>query len=168
MDKNVAIAGMFGIITIVAIVLLVNTSLTGNLVDVIERDTSDVVRGNMNDFFVKPTGMRFRHEGNIVILESKVEISTVCRNTISCNGQALYACCNGDGTGCVLPTASEESIGRCPNQYRSRCQCKEDYLAALEEEYGPKTTPVPVTQTPVQEYSYDYNPQPANGRFALS
>jgi hypothetical protein len=123
MEKSVIIAGIFGIIAIVGIVLLVNSTITGQYFAA-------------HDYYVRPSGMQMRVESGVMVLQSDVAVNQVCRNSINCNGLTRYTCCNDEGTSCVLPTAGEETAGRCPSSHRSRCQCREDYVAGLFERYG--------------------------------
>jgi hypothetical protein len=123
MDKPVMFAGIFGIIAIVGIVLFVNTSISGQYFAA-------------EDFYVRPSGMQMRVESGVMVLQTEQVVNQVCRNSVNCNGLTRYTCCNDEGTSCVLPTAGEETAGKCPGTHRSRCQCREDYVAGLYERYG--------------------------------
>ncbi len=123
MDKSIALAGIFAVVAIIAIVLFVNSTITGGII-------------GADDFYVRPTGMQMRLESGVVVLQSDPAIIQVCRNAIACDGKASYTCCKHDGTVCVLPSAEDVARGGCPKAHRSRCQCKEDYVAGLIEKYG--------------------------------
>jgi hypothetical protein len=123
MDKPVMFAGIFAIIAIVGIVLFVNSTITGQYFAA-------------EDYYVRPSGMQMRVESGVMVLQSEQVVNQVCRNAIYCNGLTRYTCCNDEGTSCVLPTAGEEAKGSCPGTHRSRCQCREDYVAGLFERYG--------------------------------
>jgi hypothetical protein len=121
MDKAIALTGIFGMIAIITIVLVVNSSLSGMVI-------------GADDYYVRPSGMTLRSESGVVVLQSEVVTSEMCRNTAFCNGQTRYTCCKHDGTGCILPL--DDTTGSCPLSHRSRCQCREDYVAGLVEKYG--------------------------------
>ncbi len=117
MDKSVALAGIFGILAIIGIVLFVNGFITGKV-----------------SYY--PAGMQLRTESGVQVLQSEVVVNQVCRNAIFCEGQSRYVCCNHDGSSCAIPSAENQAAGSCPLSHRSRCQCREDYIAGLEEKYG--------------------------------
>lgn len=124
MDKNVMLAGIFAIIAIVGIVLFVNNTITG------------AYYFAADDYYVKPSGMQFRVESGVAVLQSDVAVNQVCRNAVPCGGQAQYVCCRHDGTECILPSDDDAARGSCPLTHRSRCQCREDHVAGLVERYG--------------------------------
>jgi hypothetical protein len=123
MSKQILITGIVAVIAIVAIVLIVDATLTGFVI-------------GASDFYTRPSGMQMRLESGVVVLQSDVAVNSVCKNAIFCESQATYTCCRHDGTSCILPTAGEHLLGSCPKTHRSRCQCREDYVAGLVEEYG--------------------------------
>lgn len=121
-NKKIAVVGIFGILAVIAIVLFVNNTLTG-------------MYYAADDYYVRPSGMQFRVESGVAILQADVAVIATCKNAIFCENQARYTCCNHMGTECILPSTLEEAQGRCPLTHRSRCQCKEDYIANLYEKY---------------------------------
>jgi hypothetical protein len=122
MEKQVMLAGIFGITTIIAIVLLVNSANTGLYW--------------ADDYYVRPSGMQMRVESGVVVLQTEPVINEVCHNAAYCNGQATYSCCSHDSTSCIIPSQEDHTRGSCPSTHRSRCQCREDYVAGLIEKYG--------------------------------
>lgn len=120
MDKQIMLAGIVAIITIVTIVLVIDSSLTGLS-----------LYGEM-----LPAGMQLRTESGVEVFDLPRAINNACWSTINCNGRSTYVCCSHDGTSCVLPGIADQRKGSCPLTHRSRCQCKEDFTAGLEEEYG--------------------------------
>lgn len=118
MNKSVALAGIFGILAIIGIVLFVNGFITGGVIE---------------GYYLP--GMHIRTESGVQILQSDVVVNQVCRNAIFCDGQATYTCCKHDGTACTLPSDEDAARGSCPLTHRSRCQCREDYIAGLQEKY---------------------------------
>lgn len=123
MSKAILLTGIVAIVAIITMVLVVNTTLTGMVV-------------GAQDFYTRPSGMQFRVESGVEFLQSEVVTGQMCKNAVFCQGQTTYTCCRHDGTSCILPTAGEHVLGACPRTHRSRCQCREDYIAGLIEEYG--------------------------------
>lgn len=124
MEKKIGLIGIVALVAIIVMVFVVNTTLSGMLI-------------NADDYYVRPSGMQWRVESGVSILQSEPVINQVCRNTIPCgNTRITYTCCKHDGSGCILPSAADQSRGSCPLSYRSRCQCREDYVAGLIEKYG--------------------------------
>lgn len=128
MDKAVTFAGIFGILAIVGIVLFVNGSISGSYVSFTEPYS--------RDFLVRPSGMRFYDDSGQVTMRSDSPINQVCKNAPFCNNQATYACCNDVGTDCQLPSLDDQAQGTCPGLRRGKCQCREDYIAAIQEASG--------------------------------
>jgi len=124
MDKTL-LAGVFAILAIVGIVFIVNSSITGMYVDTYGPD-----------FYVRPSGMQMRVESGVAVLQSDVVVNQVCRNAVFCEGQARYVCCEHNAQSCQLPTAEQEAANVCPLTHRSRCLCREAYIADLFEQYG--------------------------------
>lgn len=126
MDKPIMITGIFAILAIIGIVLFVNNAtISGRVISI-----------NADDFYVRPTGMQMRVESGVMVLQSETPINSVCKNAIFCNGERSYTCCNHEGTSCILPSNDDANKGSCPLTHRSRCQCREDYIAGLVEKYG--------------------------------
>jgi hypothetical protein len=129
MDKAVMVAGVFAIIAIVGIVLFVNSSINANVYYPYNNIYAQ-------DFYVKPTGVQMKTESGVVLLQTDSVINDVCRNTIVCGNTGTYTCCKHDGSGCIIPPPEYQQAGLCTNEYRGKCLCKEDYVAALMERYG--------------------------------
>ena len=140
MDKAVTFAGIFGILAIVGIVLFVSSSISCSYVSFTEPYS--------RDFLVRPSGMRFYDDSGQVTMRSDSPINQVCKNAPFCNGQATYTCCNDVGTDCQLPSYGDQSQGSCPGIRRGRCQCREDYLGAIQEATGREIPAAIGTPTP--------------------
>jgi len=124
MEKKIMLVGIFALAAIVAIVLVVQNTLTG------------MVYFAADDYYVRPSGMQMRVESGVMVLQSDVVVNQVCRNAVACDGESRYTCCNHDGTSCIRPDQDDAARGSCPPTHRSRCQCREDYVAGLYERYG--------------------------------
>ena len=124
MDKTL-LAGVLAILAIVGIVFVVNTSITGMYIETYGPD-----------FYVKPSGMQMRVESGVAVLQSEVVTNQVCRNAVFCDGQSRYVCCSHDAQSCQLPTEAQKAANVCPLNHRSRCLCREDYIAGLFERFG--------------------------------
>jgi hypothetical protein len=129
MDKAIMVAGVFAIIAIVGIVLFVSGAINANVYYPYNNIYAQ-------DFYVRPSGVQMVVESGSVLLQTDSVINDVCRNTILCGNDAPYVCCKHDGTSCILPPIENQQAGSCTNLYRSKCLCKEDYVAALMERYG--------------------------------
>ncbi|MEM4254188.1 MAG: hypothetical protein QXR48_02265 [Candidatus Woesearchaeota archaeon] len=135
MDKSIMLAGIFAVIAIVGIVLFVNNTITGKVVDYpsVYYPYNNIYA---DDFYVKPTGVRMDVASGVVFLRPDQVINNVCMNTVKCYGLSDFVCCKHDGTECVIPPKEYRDAGTCPLTHRSKCQCKEDYIAGLVEKYG--------------------------------
>lgn len=120
MEKNIMFVGIVGIAVIVGIVLFVNSTISG-------------LYFAADDYYVRPSGLQFRVESGVAVLQHDMPVISSCRNSAVCSGEAAYSCCNHDGSECILPAEAEESRGACPATHRARCQCREDYIAGLME-----------------------------------
>jgi len=130
MDKNIMIIGIFATLAIVGIVLFVNSTISGNVVGTGDEYAFDY-------YVARPwSGMQFRTESGVVVMQGEQVINQVCRNSVFCDGKASYVCCNDMGTDCQIPAKADEARGGCPLIRRSKCQCREDYIAGLQERYG--------------------------------
>jgi len=129
MDKTIMIAGIFAVIAIVGIVLFVNSTITGRVYYPYNNIYAD-------DFYVKPTGMKMDVASGTVFLRPDQVVSNVCMNAVECHGLSGYTCCKHDGTSCIIPPKEYRDAGMCPSSHRSRCLCREDYVAGLVEKYG--------------------------------
>ncbi len=117
------LVGIFAILAIVSIVMVVNVPSTGlSIYDA--------------DYYVKPSGMHFNTQSGVTVLQGDQPIVSACSSTVFCDGEASYTCCQQDTGACVLPGKIDESKGACPSTHRSRCQCREAYIADLFEVYG--------------------------------
>lgn len=123
MTKQLAILGIFASLSIVGIVLFVNGTISG-------------LYFAEDDYYVRPSGIQFRVESGVAVLQSDVAVNQVCRNAVPCDYQSSYTCCTHDGSDCIVPSQASQSAGSCPLSHRSRCQCREDYVAGLVERYG--------------------------------
>jgi hypothetical protein len=121
--KQIALAGIVAMIAIVTMVLVVQSSLTAQVI-------------GADDFYTQPSGMQMRLESGVVVLQSDVVTNSPCKNAVFCQNAAQYVCCRHDGTSCVLPEDGNRASGSCPLTHRNRCQCREDYIAGLVERYG--------------------------------
>ena len=135
MDKPVMIAGIFAVIAIVGIVLFVNSTITGKVIDYpsVYHPYNNIYA---QDFYVKPSGVKMGVSSGTVYLETEHVINGVCKNTINCHGLSDYVCCKHDGTDCIIPPKEYRDAGFCTYTHRSKCQCREDYIAGLVERYG--------------------------------
>lgn len=129
MDKSIILAGIFAVIAIVGIVLFVNNSITGKVYYPYNNIYAD-------DFYAKPTGVRMDVASGVVFLRPDQVINNVCMNTVECHGLSDFVCCKHDGTECIIPPKEYRDAGVCTYTHRSKCLCKEDYLAGLVEKYG--------------------------------
>ena len=123
MSTKLAVVGIFAVLAIVSIVLIVGPSSTGfSIYD--------------NSYFVKPSGLHFNAQSGVEVLQGDQPIISSCSSTVFCDGNAAYACCSQTSNTCVLPGKLDEIKGACPDTHRSRCQCREAYIADLFEIYG--------------------------------
>ncbi|MEM4240304.1 MAG: hypothetical protein QXM31_03445 [Candidatus Woesearchaeota archaeon] len=133
MDKAL-IAGVFAIIAIVGIVLFVNSSITGKFYyPSVYYPYNNIYA---DDFYVKPTGMKMDVASGVVFLRPDQVVNDVCRNAVNCYGLSDYTCCKHDGTDCMIPPEEYRAAGLCTYTHRSKCLCREDYIAGLVERYG--------------------------------
>jgi len=117
------LVGIFAILAIVSIVMVVNSPNVGlSIYD--------------DSFYVRPSGLHFNEQSGVSVLQGDQPIVSSCSSTVFCDGNAPYTCCSQTSNTCVLPSKLEESKGSCPNTHRSRCQCREAYIADLFEVYG--------------------------------
>ncbi len=132
------LAGIFAVIAIVGIVLFVNSTITGKVTD----DYPSVYYPYNNiyaqDFYVgRPSGgVKMVVESGVVLLQTEPVVNDVCRNAVNCFGLSTFVCCMHDGRECIVPNKENRLAGSCPTTHRSRCLCREDYMANLFEKYG--------------------------------
>ena len=129
MNKSIMIAGIFAVIAIVGIVLFVNSTITGKVYYPYNNIYAD-------DFYVKPTGVKMGVASGTVYLQTEQVVNDVCRNAVNCFGLSTFVCCMHDGRECIVPAKEYRDAGSCPGTHRSRCLCREDYVAMLYEKYG--------------------------------
>lgn len=130
MDKAVIVAGIVAVIAIVGIVLFVSHSISGQAVYYPNNNIY------AQDFYVWPSGVQMKTDSGVVLLQTDNVINNVCSSTLACNGTSTYVCCKHDASSCFVPDKDYQSYGNCPNAYRSKCLCREDYVAGLVEKYG--------------------------------
>lgn len=129
MDKSIMIAGILAVIAIIGIVLFVNTSITGQVYYPYNNIYAQ-------DFYVKPSGIQMETSSGVVLLQTDNVINNVCSNAVTCGNTGTYTCCKHDASACIVPDKGYQSLGSCPMTYRSKCLCREDYVAGLMERYG--------------------------------
>jgi len=129
MDKAVMVAAIFAVIAIVGIVLFVGNSISGQIYYPYNNIYAQ-------DFYVRPSGVQMETASGVVLLQTDNVINNVCSNAVNCGNTGTYTCCKHDGSSCIVPDPGFQEVGTCPMAHRSKCLCREDYIAGLVERYG--------------------------------